>query len=178
MHCTLLATVSIFQRGMTSNQYHGVLVKVTATLYCFSKYLDPKLLPIFQVCFRPLPSTYLSHAHLPVLLYMKSNLKSTVPVDSFDQWHIAIRYMGIWIHSARRNLLSLPHYMHFSVRLLNKSLAMKMKGKNKEQLKKKFEENTDYFNASLIWAVPNKEVWFALKSVIGTQLFLDSTACW
>lgn len=40
--------------------------------------------------------------------------------------------------------------MHFSVRLLNKSLAMKMKGKNEEQLKKKFEENTDYFNASLI----------------------------
>ena len=29
------------------------------------------------------------------LLYMRANLKSTVRVDSFDQWNIASRYTGI-----------------------------------------------------------------------------------
>lgn len=157
---------------MTSSQSHA------RPCVAFQNTWTPSSCQLSKHLLGQLSSAYLSHAHLPVFTVYE--VKSKIYSAGGELWPVA-PYSQVYgyLNSQYKKKSPASSPVHaLQYQAPEWVLSNENEGKNKEQLKKKFEENTDYFNASLIWAVPNKEVWFALKSVIGTQIFLDSTACW
>lgn len=62
--------------------------------------------------------------------------------NSFYQCHPITRYMGICTQSTRSNLLPLPQYVHFSIRLLDELLAVNKIGNKQRMISKNFSQRT------------------------------------